>query len=115
MKRQYYVKGRIAHGVLYDHENKEICHTLENIERDRITDFMHCLSPGEYKLDLTMLGIGAGAYGNNSFRILVGEEHPSPYVRDCLLHSPTTYLKVAKRIHQYERRHKGECITLVIE
>lgn len=113
--RQYYVKGRIAHGVLYDHENKEICHTLENIERDRITDFMHCLCPGEYELDLTMLGIGAGAYGNNSFRILVGEEHPSPYVRDCLLHSPTTYLKVAKRIHQYERRHRGKRITLVIE
>lgn len=115
LERRNYVKGKVVHGKLYDHEGKEICHTLENIEIDETTGFMRCLCKGEYELSTTMLAVGAGAYNRKDCRILVGEEHPSVYVKDCLLHSATVYTEVRRRISQYERRHRGEHIVLEVK
>lgn len=114
LERRIYVKNKIAHGMLYDHEGKVVCHTLENIERDETTGFMRCLRKGEYDMKTTMLGIGTGAYNRKDCMILVGEAHPSAYVKDCLLHSATVHKAILKRIRQYEYRHKGEHIVLEV-
>lgn len=114
LERRNYIRNTVVRGILYDHEGKEICHTLENMEHDETTGFMRCLCRGEYELTVGMLAIGAGAYGRSDCRIVVGGKHPSVYVKDCLLHSATVYETVRKRIRQYERRHKNKHIKLEV-
>lgn len=113
LKRKWYINHKVIHGILYSEMGDVICHTLENIEPDK-TGQAHCLPEGVHPLTAKMLALGAGAYGRKDSKIVVGQNHPSPIVRDCLLHSPNTYYNLTRRVSQWNRRHKSEPIMLTI-
>lgn len=46
--------------------------------------------------------------------IVVGQNHPSPWVRECLLNSAETYDQVIRRIYMWNLRHKSDQIMLTI-
>lgn len=113
LKRKWYINHKVIHGILYDEMGDPICHTLENMELDN-NGQTHCLPEGVHPLTSQMLTHSAGAYGKKDNKIIVGQKHPSPLVKDCLLHSPDTYYTLTRRVAQWNRRHKTDPLMLTI-
>lgn len=90
-----------------------ICHTLENMEPNKKGQ-AHCLPEGVHPLTEKMLTHSAGAYHRKDDKIIVGQNHPSPSVRDCLLHSHDTYERLTRRIRQWNHRHKSDTLMVTI-